>query len=87
MCFLSSHFLTLSKTGNYLQIASSYWLLNRNIARNVAREMFLCAMASKCVAVSKPCNFTGNLCRNKIAGQIAEQVAYSHSALILLTKT
>ena len=38
----------------YLWIASFYWLLDRNIVRQVARGMYVlhCAMATKCVAQS-----------------------------------
>ena len=38
------------RTGNYFQMASFYWLLDKNIARQVARGMLHCAMAKKCVA-------------------------------------
>ena len=31
--------------GNNFQIGSFYWLLNRNIARQVARGMFHCRMS------------------------------------------
>ena len=38
--------LTISlEAGTYLQITSFYWLLNRNIARQVVRGMLHCAMA------------------------------------------
>ena len=47
---VSQSFLMLSRTGNYFQMASFYWLLNKNIARQVARGMLHCAMAKKCVA-------------------------------------
>ena len=47
---VSQSFLMLSTTGNYFQMASFYWLLNKNIARQVARGMLHCAMAKKCVA-------------------------------------
>ena len=36
--------------GNYFQIASFYQLLNKNVARKVARWMLHCAMAKKFVA-------------------------------------
>ena len=103
---VSQSFLMLSRTGNYFQMASFYWLLNKNIARQVARGMLHCAMAKKCVAALRqllgkvepdstscnascnkmlrdfmiarhvtPCNFACNLCRNKIARQVATQVA------------
>ena len=47
---VSQSFLMLSRTGNYFQMASFYWLLNKNIARQFARGMLHCAMAKKCVA-------------------------------------
>ena len=47
---VSQSFLMLSRTGNYFQMASFYWLLNKNIARQVAKGMLHCAMAKKCVA-------------------------------------
>ena len=42
-------------------MASFYWLLNRNIARQVARGMLHCAMSKKCVAVLWESLRIGNL--------------------------
>ena len=47
---ITSASLTMSRTGSYFQMASFYWLLNKNIARQVARGILHCAMAKKCVA-------------------------------------
>ena len=44
------------RLGNYFQIANFYWLLNRNIARQVARGILHCAMYEKCVPVFTSCN-------------------------------
>ena len=43
--FLETSFAISKEAGVYFQTASFYWLLNRNIARQVARGMLQCAMA------------------------------------------
>ena len=60
------------ETGKYFQIASFYWLPNKNIARQVARVMLHCAMFKKCVAALRqslrkvePDSTSCNTCCNK----------------------